>query len=285
MGRLLHQWHCNNKTISLGKNTIIMGILNTTPDSFSDGGLFNSKESGLKQAVKMANDGAGIIDIGGESSRPGAKKINLIEEINRTIPIIKLIRQELPHILISIDTTKSEVAEKAIQAGADIVNDISAMSFDPKIKQIVAKYNAGLILMHMQGTPQNMQINPQYKDVYADVKSFLIKKYKEAEEAGINKNSIILDPGIGFGKNLDHNLSLLKSLDRLTNEMPILVGLSRKSFIGSILNRTNPNERLSGSLAANAYAIMKGAHILRVHDVLETCDLCKMMDNLLREEI
>ena len=172
-----------------------------------------------------------------------------------------------------------------MQAGADIVNDISAMTFDPKIKQIIKKYNAGLILMHMQGTPQDMQINPQYKDVYSDVKNFLSKKYKEAEEAGINRQSIILDPGIGFGKSLEHNLTLLKSLDRLTNKMPILLGLSRKNFIGSILNKANPNERLSGGLAANAFAIMKGAHILRVHDVLETCDLCKMMDNLLREEV
>ena len=285
MGKLLHQWHCNKKTISLGENTLVMGILNTTPDSFSDGGLFNSARKGLKRAVKMAEEGADIIDIGGESSRPGAKKIDVAEEINRTIPIIKLIRQELPNILVSIDTTKSQVAEKALQAGADIVNDISAMTFDPKIKQIIKKYNAGLILMHMQGTPQDMQINPQYKDVYSDVKNFLSKKYKEAEEAGINRQSIILDPGIGFGKSLEHNLTLLKSLDRLTNEMPILLGLSRKSFIGSILNRANPNERLSGGLAANAFAIMKGAHILRVHDVLETCDLCKMMDNLLREEI
>ena len=285
MGKLLHQWHCNKKTISLGENTLVMGILNTTPDSFSDGGLFNSARKGLKRAVKMAEEGADIIDIGGESSRPGAKKIDVAEEINRTIPIIKLIRQELPNILVSIDTTKSQVAEKALQAGADIVNDISAMTFDPKIKQIIKKYNAGLILMHMQGTPQDMQINPQYKDVYSDVKNFLSKKYKEAEEAGINRQSIILDPGIGFGKSLEHNLTLLKSLDRLTNEMPILLGLSRKSFIGSILNRENPNERLSGGLAANAFAIMKGAHILRVHDVLETCDLCKMMDNLLREEI
>ena len=285
MGKLLHQWHCNKKTISLGENTLVMGILNTTPDSFSDGGLFNSARKGLKKAVKMAEEGADIIDIGGESTRPGAKKIDVAEEINRTIPIIKLIRQELPNILVSIDTTKSQVAEKALQAGADIVNDISAMTFDPKIKQIIKKYNAGLILMHMQGTPQDMQINPQYKDVYSDVKNFLSKKYKEAEEAGINRQSIILDPGIGFGKSLEHNLTLLKSLDRLTNEMPILLGLSRKSFIGSILNRANPNERLSGGLAANAFAIMKGAHILRVHDVLETCDLCKMMDNLLREEI
>tara|TARA_S200000501_G_scaffold204910_1_gene192645 strand:+ start:41 stop:898 length:858 start_codon:yes stop_codon:yes gene_type:complete len=285
MGKLLHQWHCNKKTISLGENTLVMGILNTTPDSFSDGGLFNSARKGLKRAVKMAEEGADIIDIGGESSRPGAKKIDVAEEINRTIPIIKLIRQELPNILVSIDTTKSQVAEKALQAGADIVNDISAMTFDPKIKQIIKKYNAGLILMHMQGTPQDMQINPQYKDVYSDVKNFLSKKYKEAEEAGINRQSIILDPGIGFGKSLEHNLTLLKSLDRLTNEMPILLGLSRKSFIGSILNRANPNERLSGGLAANAYAIMKGAHILRVHDVLETCDLCKIMDNLLREEV
>ena len=285
MGRLLHQWHCNNKTLSLGETTLVMGILNTTPDSFSDGGLFNSARKGLKKAVKMAEEGADIIDIGGESTRPGAKKIDVVEEINRTIPIIKLIRQELPNILVSIDTTKSQVAEKALQAGADIVNDISAMTFDPKIKQIIKKYNAGLILMHMQGTPQDMQTNPQYKDVFSDVKNFLGKKYKEAEEAGINRQSIILDPGIGFGKSLEHNLTLLKSLDRLTNEMPILLGLSRKSFIGSILNRENPNERLSGGLAANAFAIMKGAHILRVHDVLETCDLCKMMDNLLREEI
>jgi len=284
MERLLYQWHCNNKIISLGQKTLVMGILNTTPDSFSDGGLYDTKEKALQQAAKMVSDGASIIDVGGESSRPGALPVDSIEEVKRTEPIINLIRKEFPEILISIDTTKSIVAQKAMDSGADIINDISSMTLDPEMKRTAANCNAGIILMHMQGSPKDMQINPEYKNVILEVKNSLIQSSYEVINAGINKKSIVIDPGIGFGKNLGQNLSLLKSLNKLSDEHPILVGLSRKSFIGSLLNKENPNDRLSGSLAANAFSIMQGAHIIRTHDVLETCDLCKIMDNLLIEE-
>ena len=175
MERLLYQWHCNNKIISLGQKTLVMGVLNTTPDSFSDGGLYNTKEKALQQAAKMVADGASIIDVGGESSRPGALPVDSIEEVKRTEPIINLIRKEFPEILISIDTTKSIVAQKAMDSGADIINDISSMSLDPEMKRTAANCNAGIILMHMQGSPKDMQINPEYKNVILEVKNSLIQ--------------------------------------------------------------------------------------------------------------
>lgn len=274
-------WKCREKEILLGEKTHIMGILNMTPDSFSDGGNNDTEQKALSNAMNMIDAGADIIDIGGESSRPGSLPISEKEELLRVMPIIKSIRKNDPNILISIDTTKAVVAEAAINEGADIVNDISAMTFDPKMKSILAKYKTGVILMHMQGSPKTMQKNPQYENIIKEVYDYLDKRANVAIETGVNLSSVVLDPGIGFGKSTENNITLLKGLNKFSKKYPLLVGLSRKNFIGDITKQKIPSRRLGGSLASAAYAITQGAHILRVHDVLETCDLCRVLDKVL----
>ena len=271
--------NCNGKIINFNTQKI-MGILNVTPDSFSDGGLYNSDKEAVDQALRMIDEGADIIDIGGESTRPGSEKVSLKDEISRTINVIKLLRKINSNVLISIDTSKAMVAKLAMEEGADIVNDVSSYNNDKKMIDVVKKYNSGIILMHMQGTPKNMQKNPLYKDVVSEVLEFIDKKISLSLEYGIKKESIAIDPGIGFGKNLKQNLTLLKSLDKFIQIHPTLVGLSRKSFIGEILKEGNPKKRLAGSLGASAFAVMKGAHIIRVHDVKETSDICKILTSL-----
>ena len=275
-----YKWKLRNKTISLGGSPLIMGILNATPDSFSDGGKFNTTKKATNHALKMIDDGADIIDIGGESTRPGSKQISLNEEINRTIPIIKSLRKLNDSILISIDTSKSEVARQAMEEGADIINDVTSYNNDLNMPEIVSKYEAGIILMHMQGTPENMQIDPSYDNVAWEVSEFLNKKILDSIESGILKESIIIDPGIGFGKNINQNLTLLKNLDKFTKVHPTLIGLSRKSFIGKIIGEKDPKDRLAGSLGATAFSIIQGTHILRVHDVKETRDVCEIFKHL-----
>ena len=275
-----YKWKLRNKTISLGGSPLIMGILNATPDSFSDGGRFNTTKKATNHALKMIDDGADIIDIGGESTRPGSKQISLNEEINRTIPIIKSLRKLNDSILISIDTSKSEVARLAMEEGADIINDVTSYNNDLNMSEIVRKYEAGIILMHMQGTPENMQIDPSYDNVIGEVSEFLNKKILDSIKSGILKESIIVDPGIGFGKNINQNLTLLKNLDKFTKVHPTLIGLSRKSFIGKIIGEKDPKGRLAGSLGATAFSIIQGAHILRVHDVKETRDVCEIFKHL-----
>ena len=275
-----YKWKLRNKTISLGGSPLIMGILNATPDSFSDGGKFNTTKKATNHALKMIDDGADIIDIGGESTRPGSKQISLNEEINRTIPIIKSLRKLNDSILISIDTSKSEVARQALEEGADIINDVTSYNNDLNMPEIVRKYEAGIILMHMQGTPENMQIDPSYDNVIGEVSEFLNKKILDSIKSGILKESIIIDPGIGFGKNINQNLTLLKNLDKLTKVHPTLIGLSRKSFIGKIIGEKDPKDRLAGSLGATAFSIIQGTHILRVHDVKETRDVCEIFKHL-----
>ena len=275
-----YKWKLRNKTISLGGSPLIMGILNATPDSFSDGGRFNTTKKATNHALKMIDDGADIIDIGGESTRPGSKQISLNEEINRTIPIIKSLRKLNDSILISIDTSKSEVARQALEEGADIINDVTSYNNDLNMPEIVRKYEAGIILMHMQGTPENMQIDPSYDNVIGEVSEFLNKKILDSIKSGILKESIIVDPGIGFGKNINQNLTLLKNLDKFTKVHPTLIGLSRKSFIGKIIGEKDPKDRLAGSLGATAFSIIQGTHILRVHDVKETRDVCEIFKHL-----
>ena len=275
-----YKWKLRNKTISLGGSPLIMGILNATPDSFSDGGKFNTTKKATNHALKMIDDGADIIDIGGESTRPGSKQISLNEEINRTIPIIKSLRKLNDSILISIDTSKSEVARQAMEEGANIINDVTSYNNDLNMPEIVRKYEAGIILMHMQGTPENMQIDPSYDNVAWEVSEFLNKKILDSIESGILKESIIIDPGIGFGKNINQNLTLLKNLDKFTKVHPTLIGLSRKSFIGKIIGEKDPKDRLAGSLGATAFSIIQGTHILRVHDVKETRDVCEIFKHL-----
>tara|TARA_B100000315_G_scaffold41844_1_gene36737 strand:- start:6740 stop:7531 length:792 start_codon:yes stop_codon:yes gene_type:complete len=245
-----------------------MGILNVTPDSFSDGGKFIHLDKALSQAQYMEKNGADIIDIGGESTRPGAISVSVKEEINRTIPVIEEIRK-ISNISISIDTYKSEVAEKALLAGADFINDISGFTFDSRMMEIVKKFDVPVVLMHIKGTPQDMQTNPTYIDVIKDLLEFFSFQINKALDFGIKKVQIIIDPGIGFGKQLNDNFILIRRLKEFSElGFPILIGPSRKSFIGLTLD-SPPEYRLEGTLAAVSAGILNGASIVRVHDVKE----------------
>jgi len=247
---------------------LVMGVLNVTPDSFYDGGRYAQPTAAVKQGLQMEADGADIIDIGGESSRPGASPIPLQEELDRVIPVIEGIRKR-SDVLISVDTTKAEVAAEALSAGATMVNDISALRSDPQMAKVVSRSGAVLVLMHMLGTPATMQLSPTYGDVIEEIRTFLAERISYAVEAGINRKRVVIDPGIGFGKLLSHNIAIIRRLDRLTDlGAPVLIGLSRKSFIGEILGLP-PGERLEGTIAASVIAIMNGADIIRVHDAKE----------------
>jgi dihydropteroate synthase len=256
-------------TLVMERRTALMGVLNVTPDSFYDGGRRFGPEKAIADGVEFAAAGADIIDVGGESTRPGAREVSEQEELERVLPVIHGLRREVT-IPISIDTYKANVVRAALDAGADIVNDISALRFDAAMAALVAKEKVPVVLMHMQGTPRTMQLAPCYGDVLWEVKDFLATQIRFAQESGIAPEKIIIDPGIGFGKTLEHNLRLLNRLSELSSlGQPLLVGASRKAFIGKILNVT-PDERLEGSLAAAVAAVLAGAHIIRAHDVKET---------------
>ncbi len=247
---------------------LIMGILNVTPDSFSDGGEFLEKSRAIERAVEMEDNGADIIDIGGESTRPGADQVPLEEELGRTVPVIEGIRKETD-VPISIDTYKSEVAEKALEAGADIINDISALRFDPDLGRLAAERGAPLVLMHMQGTPKTMQEDPTYDDPVGDIRDFLGARVEKAKALGVEDEQLVLDPGIGFGKRLEDNYEILKRLEEFKQlGYPLLLGTSRKSFLGATLDLPT-EERLEGTIASNVVGVIRGADILRVHDVME----------------
>jgi dihydropteroate synthase len=253
-----------------------MGILNLTPDSFSDGGLYISKEEALGHARMMAQEGVAIIDVGGESTRPGASLVSADEELERVIPVIEAIAAEVP-IPISIDTCKAAVMREAANAGAGMINDVMALQ-DSEALRTAAETGLPVCLMHMQGKPRTMQQSPIYKDVLSEVSSFLAARVAACEKAGIAKQKILVDPGFGFGKTLEHNLMLLKNLDQLTNlDVPILVGISRKSMIGAMLNDRPVDKRLFGSLSAAVIAILQGASIVRTHDVGVTVDALKVI--------
>ncbi len=271
--------------IELGIKTRIMGILNVTPDSFSDGGEFFSIEKALEHGMRMAEEGADIIDIGGESTRPFAKAVSEEEEKKRVLPVIERLAPKI-NIPISIDTMKSGVAESAINAGASIINDISGLKFDPDIAKVAAKHDIPIILMHMKKTPSTMQIEPYYDDLIGEIKEFLSNAAKEAETRGVLRDKIIIDPGIGFGKTLGHNLTILKNIEEFKSiNMPILIGPSRKAFIRNLLKRENEKDLnpLSpvvekGTQSVVAAAAMNGAHILRVHNVADTKHTLKIID-------
>lgn len=249
------------------RETLVMGIVNVTPDSFSDGGKFFLPEVAISHASKLITQGADIIDIGGESTRPGAEQVSESEELKRVIPVIEKIRTDNPTILISIDTTKASVAKHAIEAGADIINDVSCFSFDNNMIGIVESFNIPVVIMHMKGNPQNMQLNPKYKDIVNEILDFFKMKIKIAIQSGINRSMIILDPGIGFGKTVEHNFELLSRLNEFNVlELPIMIGPSRKSFIGITLDLP-PEDRVEGTAAAVSAGVMNGASIVRVHDV------------------
>jgi len=257
----------NNWLVKSEKPYLIMGILNVTPDSFSDGGQFLKVENAFTHSVKMIEEGADIIDIGGESTKPFAEPVSTDEELSRVIPVIEKIRSEYD-ILISIDTTKSKVAEEAITAGANIINDVSAMEIDENMLQIAKNYNSPIIMMHMKGIPKNMQNNPTYDHLITEIKDYLSSRVKCAINAGIDKKNIIIDPGIGFGKSVEHNFEIINNLDSFVDlGFPVLLGASRKSFIGLTLD-VEEKDRLEGSIAANVIGLQKGAKIFRVHDVL-----------------
>jgi dihydropteroate synthase len=246
-----------------------MGILNLTPDSFSDGGLYSDSEEAIQRAQMMIEEGADIIDIGGESTRPGSEPVGRAEQMSRVLPIIEKLHYRLPqHCLISIDTTKAKVAEAALKAGAAMVNDISAGRDDPEMFEIVARANVPIVLMHMQGTPKTMQDNPSYTDVVSEVVSFLQAQAAKARRAGIHQENIIIDPGIGFGKRKQDNLQLMAELDRFVRTgYPVLLGTSRKRFMGKICGETRPTELLGATIATTAFGVSKGVKIFRVHDV------------------
>ncbi len=274
-------WRHRGGVINLAAGApIIMGILNMTPDSFSDGGRFIDPSAAMDRAAAMLAEGATILDIGGESSRPGADTVSAREERRRIQPVIEKL-STIPGVIISVDTTKAEVAQAALEAGAHIINDISSFDHDPAMTAIVKSFGAGLVLMHMQGNPKTMQEAPRYVDVVTEVGLYLQSKIKVATAAGIDPDCLLADPGIGFGKTQEHNLALLRNLEQLAADAgrPLLVGLSRKRFIGTITGRAIP-DRLAGSLAAAVWAVLHGVRILRVHDVKETCDATRVAATL-----
>jgi len=256
-----------SKTLNWNNIPYFIGILNVTPDSFSDGGKYLNLKSALNRAKELLEEGAEIIDVGGESTRPFSDPVPEEEELKRVIPVIKTIKKEFPDSIISIDTYKSKVAEEALKAGANIVNDISALRFDSNMIEVIKDFNCPIIIMHMQGNPKTMQINPTYKDVVKEVKEFLQKRIEFLVEKGIPFENIIIDPGIGFGKTFKHNLQILKNLESFQElNRPILIGHSRKSFIGEIINKP-PFQRDGGTIGISLFAYLKGVHFLRVHKV------------------
>lgn len=255
-------------SLKLAGRTALVGILNVTPDSFSDGGRYLNADEAIAHGVRLAEEGADLIDIGGESTRPGARPVSAEEELERVLPVIRGLRRAVA-IPLSIDTYKSRVARAALDEGADVVNDISALRFDLAMASVVVTENVPVVLMHMQGTPRTMQERPFYRDVVAEVRDFLSERFRFALAEGVKPEQIVVDPGIGFGKDLEHNLALLRDLSALEAlGRPILVGPSRKTFVGKILG-IGPEDRLEGSLAAAVAAVLAGANMIRMHDVRE----------------
>ncbi len=277
--RLAWQTFC----LDFSKKTHIMGVLNVTPDSFSDGGLHFDKSTAVDRALRMIDEGADIIDIGGESTRPGSDPVSPEEEIRRTVPVIDALAKRI-RCPISIDTYRAGVAARALDAGASIVNDISGLRFDPQMPGVVSGYKVPVVIMHIKGTPKSMQLNPVYNALIPEILQYFRECTKFAVNAGISEDLIVLDPGIGFGKTFDHNLAILNNLQEFTQLCkPILVGPSRKAFLGRLLGGAPADERIEGTAAAVAISIMKGASIVRVHDVKEMSKVAKVADAIKRE--
>jgi dihydropteroate synthase len=276
------QWQCRHRTIDLAR-PVVMGILNVTPDSFSDGGRYSGVEAAVARAAQMVAEGAAIIDVGGESTRPGSLGVDAATELGRVVPVIERIAASLD-VAISIDTSKVEVMAAAVEAGACIVNDVAALRA-PGAREWAARARTGVCLMHMQGEPRTMQTDPRYHDVVGEVNAFLLNERARCVAAGIASESIALDPGLGFGKRYEHSLALLKHLDHLTAlGAPLLVGVSRKSFIGEVLKR-GVEERLYGGLGLAAWAVSRGANVLRTHDVAPTRDAIRMVSAVLEGRV
>ena len=277
---LVREWKLARRSLPYGEHTLVMGVLNVTPDSFSDGGQFFAFERAIEQAEQMIAEGADIIDVGGESTRPGSEFVSEEEELRRVIPVIKRLAST-SSIPVSIDTTKPSVARAALAAGAEIVNDISGLRFNPAIADEVAKAKAGLVLMHSRGTPKDMQQMPPVADIMSEVIGGLRQSVAVAEERGLPRKCIAIDPGIGFGKTAEQNVELIAELDQLAqrvSDLPVMIGTSRKSFIGKLLDGAPADQRLYGTLASVVAAVMNGAHIVRVHDVKAAKEAVKIVD-------
>ena len=273
------RWTACDFVFNFPRPMVVMGVLNTTPDSFSDGGRFLDTDTATKHGLRLADEGAEIIDIGGESTRPGSEPVSVKEELRRVVPVIERLTKRCGAV-ISIDTQKPTVARAALDAGASIVNDIAANRQSTEMWRVVAEARAGYICMHMQGTPQTMQAEPHYDDVLLEVGDFFRERLAVMADHGVSSEQVALDPGIGFGKTLNHNIKLLSRLKRFSiTERPLMVGVSRKSFIGKLLG-TPTNDRLPASLACAAWAAAEGAHIVRVHDVAETVQAVRMAEAL-----
>jgi len=278
--------------LELGKRTRIMGVLNVTPDSFSDGGNFFRHEDAVAQGEKMAEDGADIIDIGGESTRPFSEEVSVEEEARRVLPVIEKLAGRVS-VPISIDTTKAGIARQALDAGASIINDVSSLRFDPDMAGVASEYNVPVILMHIRGTPKNMQVSPEYEDLIGEIRMFFKDAIDRAEKSGIARSKLIIDPGIGFGKTVDHNLCLIRHLHEFSNlGLPILIGTSRKAFIRNILKDKDSKdmdpalpEVETGTQASVAASVLYGAHIVRVHNVANTYATIKIIDAIRNSEL
>lgn len=274
-------WRTASRTFDLTRRGLIMGVLNVTPDSFSDGGKFFDPSHAITRGLAMVAEGADMLDIGGESTRPGATPVEAEEELRRILPVIKGLRARTD-VPLSIDTMKARVAAAAMAGGADIINDISGLQHDPGMARTAAETNAGLVLMHLRGTPRTMQQQPQYTDVVAEVRQRLTLAYEEAVAAGVDPECLVFDPGIGFGKTLEHNLALLRNLPEFQIQgRPVLLGVSRKSFIGRLLGNNDPLAREAPTTALTAWSRQHGVRILRVHAVKENAEALRMMEAIL----
>jgi dihydropteroate synthase len=276
-------WHCGRHRIACGARTVLVGVVNVTPDSFSDGGLHLDAEAAVTHGLRLATDGADVLDVGGESTRPGAKPVAAADEIARVVPVIAALSDALPAVPVSVDTRKPEVAAAGIEAGASIVNDVSAGA-EPGMFETVTASGAGLVLMHMKGEPRTMQVDPTYVDVVREVAAFLHDRCDAAVAAGIARDRLCVDPGIGFGKNLGHNLELLRATSRLREELelPLLMGPSRKRFIGTLTDVEDPADRVDGTAGAVAWCAAQGADLVRVHDVGAMRRVVRVVDAIAR---
>jgi dihydropteroate synthase len=276
-------WKIGDRIFDVSKHGLVMGVLNVTPDSFSDGGKFLSAEKAVGHGLKMAADGAAIIDVGGESTRPGAEPVAGVEELLRVIPVVKELRAQID-TAISIDTSKAEVACAAVQAGGLIVNDVSGGRNDPEMMPLVAKNKLAFIIMHMQGNPRTMQIEPQYVDVVSEVADFFRQQYARALECGIDPMAIAFDPGIGFGKTLEHNLELLARLEELrVHNRPLVIGVSRKAFLAKLTGSSDMEERFASTVALTSLLRTRGADVFRVHDVKENVNAVRVTEAILQK--
>ena len=280
-------WKLRNRSVHLSRSGLIMGVLNVTPDSFSDGGEFLDEEAAFRHAARMAAEGAAILDVGGESARPGSEPVTLDEELRRVIPVVKRIRARFPDLLVSIDTYKAETARQALAAGADIINDISALGADPEMINVLKNSDAGVILMHMRGTPKTMQIDPRYDDVVSEVFEFLRRRRDDLVLHGVDRARIAIDPGYGFGKRVQDNVELVRQLGRFAElGQPIVVGISRKSVIAYLLGdpKLQSKDRMWPTVALTSLLREKGAHIFRVHDVRPNLEALRMTEAILSDD-